>query len=504
MPIFSVLADPLSEVVVEMSAEVETNFRGDSRESPTSTEESYLVIRWLFPVEKSSTVRLNTPRLRLGRSEACDFVLEDPAERPETSRFHAEIRKEDSSYVLYDSESTNGVFVNGRQVGGEKLEKGHVVRLGTWIGIVDVASEARTENAFKLRELGPNEGPEIWGSHVLAAVMKSAREVALSDLPIIVQGETGTGKELFAKAIHIWSQRPGNFIAFNCAAIPEPLAEAELFGYVKGAFYGASKDRKGYFRDAEGGTLFLDEISDLPSLLQTKLLRVLAEREVTPLGQTKPVGIDVRIVVAVQEPLEEKVSNGTFRKDLHARLSGPLIKLPPLRDRIGDVPGLFIHFLRNHVRKLEGKVEVKFQRDGELKVEPQLVERLLLYSWPKNARELEMLAGKLVALQSRQKELLYDHLPDEFRTPLRTTPTTPRPPEQSEPEPRIISKKEEDARDLKALQAALLKHGGHLTNACKEIGISRQRAYRLIKKTMNTVDWNSYGIESENWKDDSQ
>ena len=174
-------------------------------------------------------------------------------------------------------------------------------------------------------------GPGLWGGGALQAALAPLRQAAASDLPIVLEGETGCGKEVVTRTLHRWSGRSGPLVAVNCAALPEGLAEGELFGYRRGAFTGAERASVGYFRGADAGTLLLDEVSDLPLVLQAKLLRVLEERAVQPLGETRPVPIDVRVVVAGQQPLMEVMRAGRFRADLLARLDGLTVRLPPLR-----------------------------------------------------------------------------------------------------------------------------------------------------------------------------
>ncbi|HZL18447.1 MAG TPA: sigma-54-dependent Fis family transcriptional regulator [Polyangia bacterium] len=209
----------------------------------------------------------------VGRDESCDTVLLGT----EISRGHAEFWVDGPVLAVRDLESLNGVFVNGVRRADAPLLPGDVVRCGEWVGVV-----VADQGADLFGEIAPG----WFGGSAFRAAVEPARRVAV-DLPIIVQGETGTGKEGAARAFHAWSDRTGPFVAVNCAALPAQLAEAELFGYRKGAFTGADGASPGLFRAANGGTLFLDEVLDLPSAIQPKLLRVLEQREVLPLGETK-------------------------------------------------------------------------------------------------------------------------------------------------------------------------------------------------------------------------
>src|SRR6187549_2818904 len=296
-----------------------------------------LALVWVFPLPDQPAIPLDqraddAAELIIGRDAACDVVLEGG----DISRRHAALRwaGPGDGAALHDLGSRNGIRINGRAVADGVLAGGDVVRVGGWIGVVTAQPGALAEIA-----------PGLHGGATLAKAVAPLRQAAPSDLPIVLEGETGTGKEVVARAIHAWSGRRGPFVALNCAALPESLAEGELFGYRKGAFTGADRASPGVFRSADGGTLLLDEVSDLSLALQAKLLRVLEQREVQPLGETRPVPIDVRIVVAGQLSLLDASRTGRFRADLLARLEGMTVRLPPLRDRREDVAPLFSQLL---------------------------------------------------------------------------------------------------------------------------------------------------------------
>jgi serine/threonine-protein kinase PknK len=198
--------------------------------------------------------------------------------------------------------------------------------------------------------------------------------------PVLVTGDSGTGKELVARAIHVHSKRAARpFVSENCAALPEALLESELFGYVRGAFTGATANKKGLLESAEGGVLFLDEIGDMPLELQKKLLRVLQEGEVRPLGSRETVKVDVRLICATNRNLEQMVREGEFREDLYYRLAVLPVHLPPLRDRKEDIPQLVKRFLGDLQRETQGRVRIS----------PDAMERIVAYGWPGNVRELQ-------------------------------------------------------------------------------------------------------------------
>jgi transcriptional regulator with PAS, ATPase and Fis domain len=248
----------------------------------------------------------------------------------------------------------------------------------------------------------------------------------------------------------------------NCASLPEGLAEAELFGYRRGAFTGADRSSPGFFRSAERGTLLLDEVSDLPMTVQAKLLRVLEQREVQPLGETRPVPIDVRVVVAGQSPLDEAVREGRFRGDLFARLDGVTVRLPPLRGRREDVLPLFSHYLG---RESGGRAPA---------LEADLVERLVAHDWPFNVRELVLLVRRLLVLHGGESTLHADHLPERMGEGGLESP--------SKPPSGTATPSAGDSIELPALISALRSAGGNVARASAMLGITRQRAYRLMEE----------------------
>lgn len=241
-----------------------------------------------------------------------------------------------------------------------------------------------------------DEPNEEWKSGIVTrnpefeAVLSRSKLVASGDASVLIRGESGTGKELLARAIHRASPRRDRpFMAINCGAIPEALLESELFGHVKGSFTGAGRDHEGLIQSSNGGTVFLDEIGDMPVPLQVKLLRVLQERTVRPVGSTQSVAVDVRIVSATHRDLEAAIRDGQFREDLYYRLNVVSFTLPPLRERREDVPLLAGHFLTQIARKYNKTVNA-FSADA--------LQRLVKYDWPGNVRELVNVVEQVVAL----------------------------------------------------------------------------------------------------------
>jgi two-component system response regulator GlrR len=258
---------------------------------------------------------------------------------------------------------------------------------------------SQVEAAIKLggvTGVSPGEQDSAWRkdlltrSPVMEDVLSQARLVAESDASVLIQGESGTGKELLARAIHQASARSGKpFVAINCGAIPETLLESELFGYTKGSFTGATQDRKGLFQAANQGTLFLDEIGDMPLALQVKLLRVLQERQLRPVGSTQSIAVDVRIISATHHNLEEQMTEGKFREDLYYRLNVVSLKIPPLSARREDIPLLAGQFLKTLTAKYNKQI------NG---FAPEALEQLVAAPWPGNVRQMLNVVEQAVAL----------------------------------------------------------------------------------------------------------
>ena len=251
---------------------------------------------------------------------------------------------------------------------------------------------ALTETVFLRKELKKKYhfSQIIGNAPRMQAVFKMIERVADTDSTILILGESGTGKELVARALHFNSRRQhAPFVPINCGALPENLLESELFGHRRGAFTGAINDKKGLFQEADGGTIFLDEVGSMSPLLQSRLLRVLQEREVRRVGDNTPIYVNVRVLAASNEPLEKKIKDGSFREDLYYRLNVIPIPLPSLRERRDDIPLLVAHFLKG---KVSARTNQPFQ------VSRQAMEILCAYDWPGNVRELENAIERAVAL----------------------------------------------------------------------------------------------------------
>jgi DNA-binding NtrC family response regulator len=332
----------------------------------------------------------------LGREEsATSQVTGDPASlRIEiadswVSTHHAQLRRVMGRWIVEDLGSRNGTRLNGVAIKSSALSDGDVLELGHSFLVFRPEVKASPEGAPKVSsgELGSHPSLATLNPE-LAAQFSALVPLAPSGVSIVIQGETGTGKELVAKAIHQLSKREGEFIAVNCGAIPETLLEAELFGYQKGAFSGAVQNYLGLIRSADRGTLFLDEIGDLPATSQVSLLRVLQEREVMPLGTGRSVPVDIRICSASHRDLQQLVSQLRLREDLFGRISGFTINLPALRQRREDL-GLIISSLLER-SSLQSAQKVVFDRKA--------ARAIFLYDWPRNIRELEKCLEAALAL----------------------------------------------------------------------------------------------------------
>ncbi|RBP36644.1 two-component system nitrogen regulation response regulator GlnG [Roseimicrobium gellanilyticum] len=254
-------------------------------------------------------------------------------------------------------------------------------------------SESRRSRATAT---SPKDPGLLGRSRGMLTVWKDIGRIAPTDTSVLILGETGTGKELVARAIcHHSARRAGPFVVVNCGAIPENLLESELFGHVRGAFTGATRDRVGRFEQAKGGTLFLDEIGDLPLPVQVKLLRALQERRIQPLGSNRELPVDVRIIAATHQPLAQRIEEKRFREDLYYRINAAVIQLPALREREGDVELLIAHFLE------EAAADYQLPRPA---IPARVMNRLLQHEWPGNVRELRN-AVRQIALRSRGYEV---------------------------------------------------------------------------------------------------
>jgi hypothetical protein len=381
---------------------------------------------------------------------------------------HAVLRRVLESWSIEDTGSKNGTILNGSRISKAVLRDGDLIEIG------------HTFLLFRSSLASPPESPAVvWSNELRAAVpgfstmlpglggeLSRVEATARSAVPIVVRGGTGTGKEVVASAVHALSGRVGPFVAVNCGALASNLVESELFGYRKGAFSGAGEDRIGLVRTADHGTLFLDEIGDLPLSAQAALLRVLQEGEVLPVGGTRPVKIDIRLVAATHRDLQAMAAQDRFRTDLLARLGGLTVDLPPLRERRVDLGLLIAALLRRHCGEAAAAVSFTYEA----------ARALFVYPWPANVRELERCLQAAVVLAAGGV-VEPAHLTRAVAAALEA-PLAPLAPDAA----LLVSLPEPERRQRDALLAVLRECGGNVTAAAKALGKARVQVQRWMKR----------------------
>jgi transcriptional regulator with PAS, ATPase and Fis domain len=380
-------------------------------------------------------------------------------------------------YWITDKDTNQEQFIKISGVNGDRIEVKKTVRVlhdkeGGFAGGIGLLADVSVKNGITTKA-STEVVRTVMGSqnfHGLLSRSPGMRDVfqiienaAETEATVLVRGESGSGKELVAKAIHELSARhKAPFLAINCAALSSNLLESELFGHVRGAFTGAIKDHNGLFQRADGGTLFLDEVAEIPLELQAKLLRVLQERNYTPVGGDRSINVDVRIVAATHRSLREEVKRGRFREDLMYRLRVVPIFIPPLRERREDISLLIWHFISQHNAKNFRKIE---------KIEPQAMRNLLDYAWPGNIRELQNVVEYAFAV-GRGTSMRCSELPPEFRefSEIDKQP--------SEVKSALILTPQKEAM---AIRQALVQYNGSISSAASSLGMSRATFWRKRK-----------------------
>jgi len=309
----------------------------------------------------------------------------------------------------------------------------------------------------------PTAAGIVGRSAPMRALLERMKRVAVTDTTVLITGETGTGKELVARGVHALSPRARKpFVAVNCSALAEGLLESELFGHVRGAFTSAARDRAGVFEAADGGTLFLDEIGTTTPALQSRLLRALQEREITRVGSSTPIRVDVRVIAATNVDLKSLVSEGKFREDLYYRLAVYPLMVPPLRERATDIPLLVEHAL--------AQLRTRIPTAATLTVSPLAMRLLRQYSWPGNVRQLLAALESAAISAGEGGRIEAQHLPDEVREAQEGTPQGPR------------YKASSGADDERAaIEAALAHTGGILSRAAELLGMGRTTLWRKMR-----------------------
>jgi DNA-binding NtrC family response regulator len=397
--------------------------------------------------DKGRALRLEKEEVFVGTAPACDLVLSDET----VSRNHMSLRVLPDGYLVTDLGSTNGVLLDGIRVKVAYVEEHKRLDLGS--------TRLRLEGLSQTVEL-PLSSAERFGrllgrSPVIRRTFALLETVAKEDVTVLLIGETGTGKDLAAESIHEASPRAEKpFVVVDCGAIAPSLFESELFGHERGAFTGADKRRVGALAEANGGTLFLDEIAKLPLELQPKLLRALDRHEIRPIGSSRTIAVDVRVIAASDRNLRVEVNEGRFREDLFYRLNVVCVRMPPLRERSDDVPLLALHFLRQFTHDSAGELPAKD------------LEALINYPWPGNVRELRNHIEQMAALShrhevGRENGLIVDADPESYKE---------------------ARQQVTDAFERRFLSALMLRAQGNARQAARLAAMDRGHLMKLLRK----------------------
>jgi DNA-binding NtrC family response regulator len=400
------------------------------------------------------------PHVLAGQSPICELLLRDPW----ASRRHLAIDAGDRLRVT-DLGSTNGTRVNGVSIGHAFLVGGETIRIGDTEIVVRANTQPRAAAAQAVEST--SFGPVLGTSPQMRVLYPRMAHIAQSDVPVVIEGETGTGKEVVAEAIHAASRRAGGpFVVFDCTAVPASLFEAELFGHERGEFTGATSTRRGLFEAADGGTLLIDEIGDLDLALQSRLLRALDQHEVRRLGGNQWIRVDVRVLAATRRDLDRMVQDGRFRDDLFFRLAVGRVELPPLRDRDGDVRFLAAHFWRALGGPDAGPPADALQRWVE-------------HAWPGNVRELHNAVVRQLELGDTETLSRPSSPPATLDVPRADDDVIARVIAQGVPfarARRLVS----EAFVQRYVESVLATHGGNVSRAASASGIAR-RYFQMLR-----------------------
>ncbi len=394
---------------------------------------------------------LQKARISIGTLPENDLVLSDAT----VSRKHAVVEERPDGYLLRDLDSTNGSFLDNVRIREGYITPGSIIRLGQ----TEISFSPLEERFEVLKSSSERFGGLIGSSPLMQEVYGFLERIAPTDVTVLLEGETGTGKELAARAIHAHSRRASNhFVVFDCGAVAPNLIESELFGHEKGAFTDAVKARQGSFELADNGTLFLDEIGELSLDLQPKLLRALDQREAKRVGADKPMAVNVRVISATNKDLEKEVKAGRFREDLYYRLSVVRVNMPPLRKRKEDIETIAGQALAGISAEINKKITG---------LSPEAAAALTAYSWPGNVRELKNVLARASALSDSERI----EPKDLFLTQGMKTTTLDG-----------LSGKTLEELEKAAIHATLKSVSGNKTEAAKMLGIAYSTLYEKMKK----------------------
>ena len=420
--------------------------------------------------DKGRELAVHKSIIRLGANEKNDLVLSDDT----VSRFHCEIRQLNGEYLLVDKQSTNGTFVGKLRVREAYLYPNCEILVGnSLIRFMPVVEEVKIFPISHHRY-----GDMVGGAPRMQEVYGLIDKIAPSELSVVIEGETGTGKELAARAIHTHSRRRnGPLVIFDCSAFPENLLESELFGHEKGAFSGAVRTHRGVFERAEGGTVFFDELGEMSPKLQPKFLRALESGEIRRVGGERTIKTDVRVVAATNRNLLSMVEDGSFRQDLFYRMAKVTLNLPPLRERLEDLPLVAQHFL-------EQITEAQPHLQGVRGFSEEALQLMKSYDWPGNIRELRNVVERSITFC--ETELVADSdLPQDLQVRLgRARVVTNTSNAAVPPGTGLKEAKEKMVADFERdyLFSLLERHNMNISRVAREAGIDRRHVYRLMKK----------------------
>ena len=417
------------------------------------------------PIEGAGTI------LRVGSKDGNSLRLTNET----VSRYHFEIEPTPLGFLLRDLGSTNGTFVDGYRVREVYLPKRATIKAGE----VTLAFEALGEEVPIALSREDRFGDVLGRSPAMRELFDMLERVAQKDLTILLEGESGTGKERLAEAIHLRSPRAHKrFVVFDCAAVPASLMESELLGHERGAFTGAEQKRIGRFEEAHGGTLFIDEIGELPLELQPKLLRALEKREIRRIGGSQIIPVDVRVVAATNRDLVREVNRNTFREDLYYRLAVVRVRVPPLREREGDVPLLVEHFV---LEALDG--DEAATKEAIASITEENWKRLVSHPWPGNVRELRNFIERTMAITGGVDASAATSTARPQSVPTTVGPATLAGAAIDLARPYIEAREELLAHFEKGyLEAQLARHGGNISRAARAAGLDRMHFKRLLAR----------------------
>jgi transcriptional regulator with GAF, ATPase, and Fis domain len=390
--------------------------------------------------------------LKIGSAADNDLVLSDPL----VSRRHCEILLTESGFRVRDVNSTNGVLLNGTRLHDASFDRTSELALGNTRLAITLLSDSEDREQSSAQSFHD----VIGRSTKMRELFADLERLAPSTLSVLIEGETGSGKDVIAESIHRVSERSdGPYVVFDCGAVAPTLVESELFGHERGAFTGATHARAGVFEEANGGTLFLDEVGELPKELQPKLLRVLEAQSIKRLGGRAPIAVDVRVIAATNRNLMAEVARGQFRQDLYYRLAAAKLNVPPLRDRLDDIPMLVEHFLRREKAALP-----------VASVPAQVWEMFAAHRWPGNVRELRHAVQRLVIAPELSLRLQHEPAIEPVQSKGDVIPL------------RVARRDAADHFERAYLTDVLQRAGGNPVRAALLAEVSRQMIQKLMRK----------------------